>query len=67
MATEKIIPVSIKMPPEQSERVARLVKKSGITRHNLLLRIINLGLAQAEDDLTVLLSGKAHPGEDPEE
>lgn len=61
---EKITPVSIKMPGEQADRVNKLVKKTGITRHNLLLRLINLGLEQVEKDLTALFSDTAHPGED---
>jgi len=63
LTSDKTTNLSIKMPEAPLERVNKLVKSTGITRHNLLLRLINLGLSQAEIDVTALLSPAARTDE----
>lgn len=52
-------PISLKVSAETAERLARLVKKTKINRHNILLRLVNYGLAAAEADPRILLSEDA--------
>ena len=66
MVNEKTLTVTLKVPNDSVERISKLVKNTGITRHNLLLRLVNLGLTQAESDVTALLSPAARPIEDQE-
>jgi hypothetical protein len=51
--------VTLKPTASIQTRVANLVKKTGITRHNILLRLINLGLEQVEKDKDSLFTPSA--------
>jgi hypothetical protein len=52
-------PTSIKIPDTTQERISKLVKRTGMAKHAVILRLLNLGLAEAEADWQVLFSEKA--------
>jgi hypothetical protein len=58
--------VTIKPSEAAQKRVADLVKKTGITRHNILLRLINLGLGMVEKDRDNLFTPEAIGSEEEE-
>jgi hypothetical protein len=50
---------TVKLSDKTLDDIARLVERTGISRHGILIRLINLGLAQARRDWQALFTEEA--------